>query len=270
MGLNSEYAARIKALVARSDHMAESEFLSRVLLAAALWRSKIWANTIGTEGTHIRSGPFEGMDYVVQSAEGAMLPRLLGIYERELHPALYRLAGEQIDHVIDVGCAEGYYAVGLARLLPNATGHAFDIDETARRRCAILAQAHGVSDRIQIRGEFTGNQFEEFRGSRVLVFVDAEGFEDDLLRPDLHPALADFDIIVETHPMHRPGITDRLTQRFASTHTIERCDPKLGDAELPDALANAGHLDMMIAAWEWRAGPTPWLIMQPRSRPSAA
>lgn len=270
MGLNAEYIARIKALVARSEDMPESDFLARVLLAASLWRSKIWANTIGSESTHVRSGPFKGMDYVVQSAEGAILPRLLGIYERELHPALYQLASERIDHVIDVGCAEGYYAVGLARLLPGARVHAYDIDETARRRCGILARANGVADRVQVSGEFKGDRFDEFKGSRVLVFVDAEGFEDELLQPDLYPALADFDIIVETHPMNRPGITNRLIERFASTHTIVRHDPQITDAELPPALANAAHLDMMIAGWEWRAGPTPWLVMRPRSQPSIA
>jgi hypothetical protein len=100
------------------------------------------------------------------------------------------------------------------------------------------------------------------------VFVDAEGFEDELLRPDLYSALADFDIIVETHPMHRPDIIDRLIERFQATHSITRFDPALGAAELPQELLRAGHLDMVLAAWEWRAGPTPWLVMRPLSAPA--
>lgn len=247
--------------------MSDDEFLSRVLVSAALWRSKIWANTIGVSSTLVRSGPFKGMDYVVNSAEGAILPRLLGIYERELHPALTKLAAENIDCVIDVGCAEGYYAVGLARLLTGAKVHAYDTDATARRRCRILAEANGVTDRVTIGEQFTGEHFELFRGSRVLVFVDAEGFEDELLQPDRYPALKDFDIIIETHPMHRPGVTERLVDRFQATHAIDRLDPQLAAAELPEELRRAGHLDVVLAAWEWRAGPTPWLVMRPLSLP---
>jgi len=24
-----------------------------------------------------------------------------------------------------------------------------------------------------------------------------------------------------------------------------------------------GHLDHLLATWEWRMGPTPWLVMEP-------
>lgn len=267
MGLNAEYAGRIRDLAARSGEMSDQEFLSRVLTATAVWRSKIWANTLVNLDTHIRTGPFKGMNYVVQSAEGALMPRMLGIYERELHGELAALAESPPETVIDIGCAEGYYAVGLARLMPGVTVHAFDIDETARRRCGLLAEANGVADRVKVGGEFTGADFARFAGTRTLVFIDAEGFEDEILRPDLYPALRGFDLIVETHPIPRPGVTGRLIERFASTHDITRIDPAVTRADLIPRVAQASHLDMMIACWEWRAGPTPWLVMRSRTPP---
>lgn len=248
--------------------MSEQEFLSRVLTTAAVWRSKIWANTMVNLDTHIRTGPFAGMNYVVQSAEGALLPRMLGVYERELHSELAAFAERPPETIIDIGCAEGYYAVGLARMMPQTTVHAFDIDETARRRCGLLAEANGVSDRVRVGGEFTGEDFARFAASRTLIFIDAEGFEDDILRPDLYPALRSFDLIVETHPTAKPGVTERLIERFSATHDIKRLDPRVGDAALIPRVTQASHLDMMIACWEWRAGPTPWLVM--RSRTTAA
>jgi len=267
MGLNAEYADRIRELATRSGEMSEQEFLSRVLTSAAVWRSKIWANTLVNLDTHIRAGPFAGMDYVVQSAEGALLPRMLGIYERELHSDLAEFAAQSLDNIVDIGCAEGYYAVGLARMMRCVTVHAFDIDEVAQRRCRLLAQANGVEDRVRVSGEFAGADFERFRGTRTLVFMDAEGFEDDLLRPDQYPALAGLDLIVETHPMLKPGVTERLIERFSPTHDIKRIDPAVTAATLVPTVSQAAHLDMMIACWEWRAGPTPWLVMRPR--PSA-
>lgn len=264
MGLHAEYAAKIRKLAA-SDALSDQEFLGRVLVSASLWRSKLWANTLARQDTKIRSGPFEGMDYVVNVTEGALLPRLLGVYERELHADLARFAAEGVTTVIDIGCAEGYYAVGLARLMPQARVHAFDIDEVAQRRCRILAEANGVGDRVEVGGEFSGADFERFRDSGALVICDAEGFEDELLRPDLHPALEGLNLIVETHPGEKPGVTDRLIERFAPTHDIRRINPRVMDAPLPASTTKNSHLDMMIACWEWRALPTPWLVMRPKA-----
>lgn len=263
MGLHADYAARIRKLVASSEAMSDQEFLGRILVSASLWRSKLWANTLVAQGTKIRSGPFEGMDYVVNVTEGALLPRLLGIYERELHADLARFVQDDVRTVIDIGCAEGYYAVGLARLMPKARVHAFDIDLAAQRRCRILADANGVGDRVDVAGKFSGADFERFGGAGALVICDTEGFEDELLQPDLYPALHGMSLIVETHPGEKPGVTDRLIDRFSSTHQIKRIDPHVTAARLPPSVSSGSHLDLMIACWEWRASPTPWLIMRP-------
>jgi hypothetical protein len=66
---------------------------------------------------NVESGPFAGMKYLPGFCEG-ILPKLLGSYEQELWPALHSIASLPIQAVINIGCAEGYYAVGLARLLP--------------------------------------------------------------------------------------------------------------------------------------------------------
>lgn len=263
MGLNSEYAARLRALLAESETLSDTQLLSKALIMTAVWRSKLWANTLTALDTHVRGGPFKGMNYTIKSAEGALLPRIQGVYERELHPDLERFAQEGLEAIIDIGCAEGYYAVGLARMMPGVTVHAHDIDETARRRCGLLAKENGVEDRVVVGGEFRGEDFQSFAGRRALVFIDAEGFEDDILRPDLYPALRDLSVIVETHPMARPGVTERLIDRFSASHSISRLDPTIRAAEVDPRLAASNHLDMALAVWEWRAGPTPWLVMRP-------
>jgi methylase of polypeptide subunit release factors len=105
-----------------------------------VWRSRAIANGyIRQYGAKIMQGPFAGMDYVTSATEGALTPRLIGTYESELHPYLRDFAAKDLDCVIDVGCAEGYYAVGLARMMPAVTVHAFDIQAHARSACAELA-----------------------------------------------------------------------------------------------------------------------------------
>lgn len=253
--------------LARDPPLADPRELNMVLRVLAIWRSRAIADTyVRLHGAKIMQGPFAGMDYLTSATEGALTPRLIGTYESELHPYLADFAGAGLDCVIDVGCAEGYYAVGLARLMPQVAVHAFDISEKARKACAELAAKNGVADRVVIGEEFEPTGFELFHDRKCLVLVDIEGAEDDLLRPDLSPALAGMDLIVETHDVYRPGVLERLTERFAPTHDIVRLDPQPKTLPLPDFLHGAGHLDQLLAVWEFRHRATPWLVMTPKRR----
>jgi precorrin-6B methylase 2 len=241
--------------------------LYNLLRLAARWRSQVLANThIAQEGAKITGGPFAGMDYVTASTEGPLISRLLGTYESELHPYFEAIAAKGIDCVVDVGCAEGYYAVGLARMMPAVTVHAFDIEEKAQRVCADMAARNGVADRVIVGGELKPDGFEAFAGQRVLVIVDTEGAEVDILQPDLSPALADMSIIVETHDLYRAGALATMVERFTPTHDIVRVDQGPKTFDMPAWLRPLPHLDQLLAVWEWRARPTPWLVMTPKGR----
>lgn len=266
MSYADEVAAWIKARVARDPPLAKESELGTMLRVLAIWRSRSIAATLARlHDGKILNGPFAGMDYVKDATEGALAPRLLGSYESELHPTIARFAAEDFDCVIDVGCAEGYYAVGLARLMPQVTVYAYDIVEKARVACAELAAKNGVGDRVIIGELFTPTGFEAFADRRCLVMMDVEGAEDDLLRPDLSPALAQMSLIVETHDVYKPGVLERLRERFAATHDIQRLDQQGKTTPLPDWLARLGHLDHLLAVWEWRIRPTPWLVMTPKA-----
>jgi precorrin-6B methylase 2 len=250
----------------REPSLAEPRELALALRVLAIWRSAVIVNGfVAHHGRKVLQGPFAGMAYVEGATEGALAPRLLGTYEAELHPYLVALAADGLECVIDVGCAEGYYAVGMALLAPDARILAFDTEPKARAACAEMATLNGVADRVTIGETLKPEDFEAFAGPRRLVLMDVEGAEDDLLRPDLSPALAHMHIIVEAHEVYRPGIVARLTERFAATHHVTQLTLGGRTLPLPDWLMASNHLDQLIAVWEWRVGPTPWLVMRPRS-----
>jgi len=154
--------------------------------------------------------------------------------------------------------------VGLARMMPGVTVQAYDIDEKARLACGELAVRNGVAERVIVGGTFAPDGFEAFAGRRVLVMVDAEGAEVDILQPALSPSLAGMTIIVETHDLYRAGAMATMLERFGPTHDIVRVDQQPKVFDMPDWLKALPHLDQLLAVWEWRAQPTPWLVMRPR------
>lgn len=217
-------------------------------------------------GTVIGHGPFAGMDYPVKSAEGARLPRLLGIYESTLAPILETIIDRSPALVIDIGAAEGYYAVGMARRLPLATIWARDANAAALALCTTLAQANGVGERVQTGGPLSHGDLDICAQQRSAIICDIEGAEDDLLDPVAAPGLRHADILVECHPMARPeGLIDRICDRFATSHTITQIDRGLDGATLPPVMDDWSDMDRLLVLWEWRAGPTPWLWMQARN-----
>lgn len=265
MSMTTEVIGYVRRIVAAWAQPNQHD-LNDLLRMLGRWRSIMIANSyISMEGgARIWGGPFAGMEYVKLATEGALIPRLLGTYESELHPHLAAFAADGLDCVIDVGCAEGYYAVGLARMMPKVTVHAYDIDAKARAACGELAALNGVADRVIIGSEFQPDGFEAFAGRRVLVMVDTEGAEVDILRPDLSPALAGMNVIVETHDFIRPAALATLRERFAPTHDIVEVKTGSKTLEGPPWLLDYAHLDQLLAVWEWRFQPTPWLVMRPK------
>lgn len=173
-------------------------------------------------GLRVLSGPFSGMKYLPQSIGSELLPKLLGSYERELHDVIEGLLARPRKRVINIGCGEGYYAVGLALRWPETHVHAFDTDPKARQLCQELARLNAVSDRVSVHGACTVEQIQEFAGSDSLVVCDCEGNEIELLRPDRASGLEQCELLVEFHDCFNPLISRTIAARFAATHSIGR------------------------------------------------
>ena len=178
----------------------------------------------GRDGNiHVLSGPFKGMKYTNEVFYSSATPRWLGTYEMELHPAVDEISQRRYRTIIDVGSAEGYYAVGLARLCPQAKVYAFDVDPWSREQCCRLAQLNGVSDRVDALGLLEPQDVAPLAVKPTLIVCDIEGYELKLLDPQLCPAMRDCDLLVEIHEFTELGgkIEDTLIRRFADTHRTQ-------------------------------------------------
>lgn len=212
----------------------------------------------------VQSGPFAGMRFDTAVADGCLLPKLLGCYEMELHPAIADAARREPEIVVNIGSAEGYYAVGLARVLPAARIFAYDTDAMARERCGEVARANGVDGRVTVRDGIGPEDFAAFAGSRVFVLCDIDGGEYALLDPARAPALAGFDLLVETHPLGNPP-TAEFAARFGQSHDAEIIGPTARDPDAFPLLADLSPEDGMLALFE-RVEPTPWVYLRSRGR----
>jgi hypothetical protein len=175
--------------------------------------------------THGRvdSGPFAGMRWISGRDGGHIhIPKLLGIYERELNPYIERACVLDFSHIIDIGAAEGYYAVGMALRNHNAHVIAFEMQEQERAVVGASSKLNNVADRLEIRGKCEPEDLEcALTGAPwALVICDAEGYESALLDPTAVPSLHSAFVLVELHEFVERGITEKIRERFIPTHKI--------------------------------------------------
>jgi hypothetical protein len=219
-------------------------------------------------GSEVRRGPFAGMAYPdwALGTIDRLAPKLLGIYELELHDAVERLIARSPELVMNVGAADGYYAVGLARRLPEARIVACELDEQRLAALAGLAELNGVRDRIElVVGACDHDTLDNMLGASSAVVCDIDGGERDLLRPELAPSLGQAWLLVEVHDHIEPGTHDALRAAFADSHEI---------ADIPGQPRDIGgfpELDFIpwvtrrLAIDEFRGREMGWLELTPKA-----
>jgi hypothetical protein len=171
----------------------------------------------------VRQGRFAGMRYAtLESTCSAILPKLLGTYEAELDAVFEGTSANLYDHIMDIGCAEGYYAVGLARRFPYCRISAFDIDPKAQDLCRQNTRLNGVADRVEVCGGVSAQDLAvAARGRRCLIICDCEGFEGSLFTTATVEAFSHSDLIIETHDFIEAGLLSRLSNLFSATHQVQ-------------------------------------------------
>jgi hypothetical protein len=220
----------------------------------------------------ILSGPFKGMKYVHRSIESGYTPKLFGTYERELHPILEELFKEKFDLIVDVGAAEGYYAVGLAMRFPVPPVIAYEAIERGQELIAEMACFNGVETRIEIKGYCSREELKATleRSINNFILMDVEGAELELLRPDLIPALKYAHILLELHDCFYPGLSREIESRFISTHTItgiKQTGRTTDDLPVRSLFFDEDYLRMISEdGRSSKAGETVWFYLKPLAK----
>ncbi len=218
-------------------------------------------------------GPFKGMRYHGKAACGVAAPKMMGVYESELAPWLQKWSAIPFQNIINIGAAEGYYAVGCAMLWSHATVTAFESSEEGRRLLTCNVELNRLQSRVKIMGHCGQEELQAsmLNGQPSLVIVDVEGSESHLLKPGKIPALANAHIIVEIHDYVDDRLGDTVSSQLKSSHVIEEVRTQrrtFWDFHEPRAIwLRLWLLDYLKQySDELRPGPMRWFCCTPITR----
>lgn len=222
-------------------------------------------------GKSVLNGPFKGMLY--PSFRGhcsSSYPKIIGCYEAELHPFWEGFQNRKYEWIWDIGCAEGYYAVGLALTHRESLVTAWDISPVALDLCGEMAALNGVKERIRFNQACGKADLLSLKTcGRSLIVCDCEGYEDTLFTGEAVDSFAHSDLVIELHEFMRAGVTERVMCALEKSHKLEIV-PALSD-EVKVGIYNFHPLTKMnvverrYATAERRPPGMAWLVGVPKN-----
>jgi len=211
-------------------------------------------------------GPFQGMEYGKTSSFcSAYNPKILGTYEMELIPVINEFLEKGYSHIVDIGAADGFYAIGFALKSSESKIIAYEQSPRARKQLGILARTNGVQDSIEIRERCERRDMMSLTATPGLLIVDCEGYEEVLLDDPVIKHLKDWDFLIETHDGFSHGVTRKLIERFKPTHNVTVIDTihdlDKADHCIPEVIQHLKRQDQDLLLSEQREHATlRWLL----------
>ena len=215
----------------------------------------------------VQRGPFVGLRLhpdVAWSA-GDTVSKVLGTYEQELHEPLLDAVAKNPDCVVNIGCADGYYAVGVQRLLPDVPVFAFDIDPMAAFDLSKTQDLNGTYVRFDRHFDFFDPppELEEFES--VFFVIDIEGSEREIISMPSE-ILIKSSMLIEVHDLYEPGLTAKLVEFLSRTHDVQIIPEAGRNPHTFNELQNYGTIDKYIVLCEFRGSSMNWLYATPLKR----
>ena len=219
----------------------------------------------------VRYGPFENMQLAekVWWGGGDAIPKILGTYERHIQDYLVSLKDKVQGPFIDIGAADGYFALGvLVGGLFDKT-YAFEISEQGQEVLRNNAKQNGVVDNISVSGEANYDSLkvlvEKYESAAVLI--DIESGEFDLLDDNMLDLLSRFYVIIEIHdrfsdegPELKLALARRASDYFDVSFKVPINAPYCDFEEL----AHFSDNQRLLAFSENRRSSMEWMILTPR------
>ncbi len=172
---------------------------------------------------------------------------------------------------VDVGAADGYYAVGFLHNGRVDRSLAFEVIPECRQAIKLLAIENGVADKIKVLGaasdRFTDDLAEQnIVSAETMFLIDIEGAEFEILTEAVFAFLKDSLIVVETHAHIFPdpqAALDQLIQKASKTHTVTSWFPGARNPWTIKELERFTEIDRWRLCSEGRVEVQLWLRFDP-------
>lgn len=234
-------------------------------------RSRVQRKIIELHRYVVAYGPFEGLnlDRDVWWGRYDLTTKMLGVYEEHVTAKLCELLKKTNGPFVDIGAADGYFALGVAvgRLAKQV--YAYEISAEGRQKLSRNIHLNGCEDGVTVEAEANYESIARLVDvhENIVGLIDIEGAEYGFLDARMLELMRNSRLIVELHPwLVEDGIEKEkrmlnLAEDFFRVSFIERetYNPN-GFSELQEF---SDH-ERLLAFSEGRKRNMKWLVLEPK------
>lgn len=216
-------------------------------------------------------GPFKGLRLSEKTwwSRPSRASMFLGLYESEVLHSLMKKPS-RCKNFIDIGAADGYYAVGALKSGEFEKSFCFEISKKGQGAILENASLNGLERDVTVLGEankISISQIPEYIIENSLVMVDIEGAEFDLINEDFLQKFRSSIVMIELHEWMVVDGSEKLAALLKlanKTHNITELKTGARDLSNFNELKMLSDTDRWLICSEGRARLMTWLRLDPK------
>lgn len=236
-------------------------------------RQRVLGHLKALYGGQVQYGLFRGMELGEESwwSRYDVSTKILGVYEEHVLAKLGEFYSFSTAPFIDIGAADGYFAIGVAKSLPAEKVFAFEISERGRSVLKDNSQINGCLSAIEVGEEASYESVANILSEHgsAFVLIDIEGDEYELLNNEMLALLSSSTVIVELHPRKVTDgsrLQEKLMQNAAKYFETEILIRETYNPNMFEELSEFSDEDRLLAFSEGRKANGLWLALSPKQR----
>ena len=242
----------------------------RVNIGMQRAKDKAWNILRERYNYHVAYGPFKGMKLSedVWWSKNDRITQTLGIYEEHILDKLRFFSAQGATSFIDVGAADGYFAVGMAYSKIYSQVFAFEIEPKGQEKIKQSANRNLCSHAVHVFGEANVTSIDKLisKDIKTTVLIDIEGAEYDFLSEEMLSLLSNSYVICELHPWLIKGGEDLQKDLLARASKKFNIELFIRESYSPNIYPEFNDLsdeERLVAIGEGRKKNMQWLVLTP-------
>ena len=216
----------------------------------------------------VQNGVFKNLkiNKNISWGRGDIASKIYGFYENKIQKKLKELKKPIL---IDIGAADGFFAIGCLHSKLSKYCYAFEQNETSRLALYKTAELNNVANQISIMGKVDNQVFlsllpDELDLSMAVILCDIEGEEYNFFSETILKKLQKCNLIIEIHTEETISKEADLIKSAKKYFNVNIILDNNKDMSAVTTLHNLNDIDRNLISCEGRSYIGKWLHLIPK------
>ena len=206
------------------------------------------------------------MNHDISWGRGDIASKIYGFYENKIQQKLKDINNPIL---IDIGAADGFFAIGSLKSKICEFCYAFEETKTSRENLSKTAKINNVQNKLSIIGKVTKDNFftllpSKINFSEVTILCDIEGGEFDFFSDEILATIRCSNIIIEIHKNHNKNLEIDLLERVKKYFDVSIIIDNDKNFESVSELHALNDIDRNLICSEGRSYIGKWWHLSPK------